>query len=197
MTTIHAYRRTKPYTHTFPDVTLKFLPNEAGDVVCDVASESAVDRLLAVPTGFKLYAPQPTQVQEAVIGILGAAVGLPGTVATEVASAAVRLDKGEGQEPAGDTMDREKYILVNGDTRFDLNPLGDEQLRDFAKVNGIKVHHAAKGDTIRDAIVKALKIADEADGAGESAAGSQEATGAVEQQAAGGNEAAGEAAKQG
>lgn len=55
MTMIQAYRRAKPYTHTFPDVTLKFAPNELGHVVCDVADRTAAERLLAIPTGFRLY----------------------------------------------------------------------------------------------------------------------------------------------
>ncbi len=58
MTTIHAFKRLKTYVHTFPDVALTFQPNQFGDVVCDVESESAVDRLLSIPTGFKVYEPR-------------------------------------------------------------------------------------------------------------------------------------------
>lgn len=58
MTKIHAFKRKKTYIHTFPDVTLTFEPNASGDVVCDVESESAVDRLLCIPTGFKVYEEQ-------------------------------------------------------------------------------------------------------------------------------------------
>lgn len=54
-TTIHAFRRIKKYVHTFPDVVLIFEPNAFGDVVCEVELESAVDRLLSIPTGFKVY----------------------------------------------------------------------------------------------------------------------------------------------
>jgi hypothetical protein len=39
---------------------------------------------------------------------------------------------------------------------LDLTTLDDASLREFALANKITVHHAAKGDTIRRAIVKAL-----------------------------------------
>lgn len=151
MTIIHAFRRVKPYTHVFPDVILKFAPNDHGDVVCDVASESAVERLLKVPTGFRVYENQ--------YGASGA---------EKLAQVPVAMVP---STPAGEPVkgDRAKYILVNGDTTFDLNPLDDASLRDFAKANGIKVHHAAKGDTIRDAIVEALRETEA--GSGEPVAG--------------------------
>lgn len=112
MTIVHAFKRTKPYTHVFPDVTLKFLPNDKGDVVCDVEDPSAVARLLATPTGFRDY------------------------------------DLPDGSDA--------KYILMSGDNRFDLRLLDDEMLHAFAKANDVKVHSAARGDTIRDKIVEAL-----------------------------------------
>ena len=128
MTMIQAHKRTKTYVHAFPDVTLKFAPNELGHVVCDVEDQSAVDRLLATPTGFRLYGDQ---------------IPAPSPVLT-------------AEVPAADLSGESPYLLVSGESTFDLRPLDDDALRAFAKSNGIKVHHAAKGDTIRDAIVAAV-----------------------------------------
>ena len=50
-----------------------------------------------------------------------------------------------------------KYVLKSGDTELDLRAMDDKALHEFAKANQITVHHAAKGDTIRDKIVDALK----------------------------------------
>lgn len=145
MTIIQAYRRDKPYTHSFPDVTLKFKPNAVGHVVCDVQSQSAVERLLQIPTGFRVYESQESEIEKDILGQAPIAI----------------VPTSNTGEPI--MADRAKYVLVNGDTTFDLNPLDDAQLREFAAANGIKVHHAAKGDTIRDRIVEALKASESDD----------------------------------
>lgn len=49
------------------------------------------------------------------------------------------------------------FVLTNGDQSLDLATLDDEALRAFAKDNGVSVHPRAKGDTIRKAIVAAIK----------------------------------------
>ena len=125
MTTIQAYKRTKPYTHAFPGVEpLKFLPNEKLDMVCSVEDAGIVARLLQTPSGFRVY---------------------------------------EGEEAAPKKAlklvdDDARYVLKSGESTVDLRPLSDEQLREFCTVNNIAVHHAAKGNTIRDKIVEALKV---------------------------------------
>lgn len=48
------------------------------------------------------------------------------------------------------------FIVTNGDETVDLGGMDDEALRAFAAKAEITIHHAAKGDTIRNAIVKAL-----------------------------------------
>lgn len=135
MTTIQAYKRAKPYAHVFPDLSLllEFKPNSIGDVVCDVEHPVAVERLLAVPTGFRVYAAAP---------------------ASEPVITQPLLKTGD-TPPPGDADS--KYILKAGETTFDLRTLNEEQLREFAKANNIAVHHAAKAETIRDKIVDALK----------------------------------------
>lgn len=58
-TIIEAYRRKKTLVHAFRDITLVFHPNLAGDVVCAVELDSAIERLLAEPTAFRVYKDQP------------------------------------------------------------------------------------------------------------------------------------------
>ena len=137
MTVIHAYRRVKPYTYTVPGVaTLEFLPNERGDVVCDVPTIALVDKLLAVPTGFREYAPAPLPKPD---------------------TSLLQDEKGGDKAPVENKPER--YVLVAGDgSSIDLRPMTDEELRAFADANGISVHHKAKGDTIRDKIVDALAV---------------------------------------
>jgi hypothetical protein len=137
MAIVQAYRRNKPYTHAFPDVTLVFTPNDKGDVVCDVQDQSAVDRLLLTPTGFRLYGEQPEQPMAAILTQQVAT--LPVAASVEVATLPV---------------DHSPYVLKHESGEvFDLRPLTDEELRAFADANGIKVTAKAKGDTIRNVIV--------------------------------------------
>ena len=141
MALVQAYRRTKPYTHAFPDVVLEFKPNEKGDFVCDVKDQSAVDRLLLTPTGFRLY---------------GVQAELP---ASELLSA-----KADSAPKTAEILEQvpetaSPYVLKDEETgaEFDLRPLDDAALHEFAKANNVKVHPLAKGDTIRDKIVAAFK----------------------------------------
>lgn len=137
MAIVQAYRRNKTYTHAFPDVTLVFVPNDKGDVVCDVQDQSAVDRLLLTPTGFRLYGEQPEQPMAAILTQQVAT--LPVAAPVEVATL-----------PVEDA----RYVLKHESGEvFDLRPLTDEELRAFADANGIKVSSKAKGDTIRNVIV--------------------------------------------
>jgi len=129
-TPIQAYNRTKKYTTNIVALSavIEFAPNAFGDVVADVESEAAVDWLLRTPTAFRLY-QAPADAPVVPIKV-------------------VRL-------PPGD----EQYLLKSGDgTAFDLRPLNDEQLHEFCKANNIVVHPNAKGNTIRDKIVAALKV---------------------------------------
>lgn len=136
MTIIHAFKRNKRYVHEFPDVKLVFEPNAAGDVVCEVLKATAVDRLLATPTGFKLYDPTP----EAIEAMKQAAIKQAEQRAVQSLSAS----------------NSERYVLISGTQTLDLRPLNDAQLRAFAKANGILLPGAAKGDGIRELIVEGL-----------------------------------------
>lgn len=127
MTTIHAFKRSKTYVHTFPDVTLKFEPNSLGDVVCDVEDESAVNRLLSIPTGFKLYVEVAREEAFSLDGEEG--------------------DLGEGENP---------YLIVSGDVSIDLMAMNKAELREMCEANGIKVGGAASEQTLRDRIVAAI-----------------------------------------
>lgn len=141
MAFVQAHKRNKPYTHTFPHVTLVFEPNDKGDVVCDVADADTVERLLLTPTGFRLYGEQPEAPVAAIL-----------TAKVEQVPLAPEKDKEK-------TPDVNLYVLKDEEsgTEFDLRPLDDAALHAFAKANDIKVHHAAKGDTIRDKIVAFFK----------------------------------------
>jgi hypothetical protein len=132
MALVQAYRRNKTYTHTFADAVLVFKPNEKGDVVCDVSDQSAVDRLLLIPTGFRLYGEQ----------------------ADEPASSLL-TQKLEEHVPENASP----YVLKDeaSGIEFDLRPLDDAALHEFAKANDVKVHPKAKGNTIRDKIVQSFK----------------------------------------
>lgn len=146
---VHAYKRTKTYTHTFPDVTLTFEPNSQGDVVCDVQDEFAVDRLMQVPTGFRLYGNESKAEPLAEVVTLPPAppakrTGKAGKHAAQV----VTLPPAEPVSP---------FVLKNGDDEFDLRPLDDAALVEFAQANGIALEDGATGDAIRTAIVDALK----------------------------------------
>lgn len=139
MTIVQAYKRTKPYTHAFPDITLMFEPNERGDVVCSVPEQSAVERLLLVPTGFRVYGPAADELVSALLSLAQVPISAPQAPA-------------EDQSPyvLKDEQDGEIVVL-------DLRPMSDIELHAFADANGIKVHSAAKGDKIRDKIVAFLK----------------------------------------
>lgn len=52
--------------------------------------------------------------------------------------------------------DLSPYVLTNGDETVDLRAMDDEQLLAFAAENDVTVSPKAKGDTIRNKIVKAL-----------------------------------------
>lgn len=141
MSFVQAYKRTKTYVHQFPDVKLVFEPNEKGDVVCDVADQSAVDRLLQTPTGFRLYGEQPEPAMSAIL--TDKVATLPPDAPSEVATL-----------PPADhphVMKDEAGAVV-----LDLRSLSDDELHAFAVANAIKVHPKAKGDTIRDKIVAFL-----------------------------------------
>lgn len=138
MALVQAYRRTIPYTHTFPDVTLLFKPNKAGDVVCDVQEASAVERLLQTPTGFRLYGEQAPEEPSSLLTPAAPPGPAVSTVPVSDESPYVLKD-----EAAGDSLD--------------LRQLDDAALQAFALANGVKVHPKAKGDTIRNKIVAAFK----------------------------------------
>jgi len=167
MTIIQAYKRTKSYTHEFADITIKFEPNAIGDVVADVELQSAVDRLLQVPTGFRVYQYQPGTVTapDALASVL---LGAESTLeALEDAAESVPLvlmKPAEVSTLTPQAPDESPFVLKDeaGEVILDLRKLDDESLHEFAKQNAIKVHHAAKGDTIRSKIVEALSAPPEA-----------------------------------
>lgn len=154
MSIVQAYKRTKQYTHTFPDVTLVFEPNTVGDVVCDVQDESAVDRLLQTPTGFRLYEQaehvaqfEPPKMPEQMLTAPPVAPRKPEKHGKKT-SKVVTLPPAAVESP---------FVLKNGDTEFDLRPLDDAALREFAQANEIALEDEDAGDAIRVKIVDALK----------------------------------------
>lgn len=145
MANIQAITRKKKYEINIVALgaMLVFLPNEKGDVVCDVADTAAQDWLLAIPSAFRLYGEQADEPISALL-IAAKVEELPPVPDLPVAQV-------EELPVAG-----HKYVLKNGDSEFDLRPLTDAELHAFAAANEIKVHAKAKGDTIRDKIVEAL-----------------------------------------
>lgn len=151
MALIQAHRRKIPYTHSFPDVTLLFTPNAKGDVVCDVKDASSVERLLQTPTGFRVYGEPAAEPLSALLTTKAAKVAEVDPLAPVIPAAGVAILPVEAAESP--------YVLKDEEagTVLDLRTLSDEELKAFSGANGIKLHHAAKGDTIRNKIVAFLQ----------------------------------------
>ena len=60
--------------------------------------------------------------------------------------------------PAGEPS---KFLLVNGETRVDLGAMTDEEVKAFAKANGLEVDLRSKGDKLRQAVHEAAVKAGE------------------------------------
>lgn len=60
----------------------------------------------------------------------------------------------EGSEPS-------KFLLVNGETRVDLGAMTDEEVKAFAKANGLEVDLRSKGEKLRQAVHEAAVKAGE------------------------------------
>lgn len=134
---IHAYRRKAKHQVELFGQTIEFAPNAAGDVVAEVTDSQCIERLLAIPEGYRAHA--------------GAEIEQAGESVEDKGEKGDKGDKGD-QKPAASA-----FVLTKGTETLDLSKLGDDALKEFAKANGITVHHKAKGDTIRKAIVDALK----------------------------------------
>ena len=144
MTTIHDFKRSSAATHNFGDVDYVFQPNASGHVTCDIEDEAAIERFLSIH-GFCAYvAEQEDGVPPAAVIAPPAKSGRKGAKAAE--------------KPAPIPV-VEPYVLIDGESgaSFDLRPLSDVELHEFATANGITVAETAAGDAIRDAIVLALK----------------------------------------
>jgi hypothetical protein len=128
-----------PSTHSVLGVDYEFKPNAQDHSVCEVSDPAAIAVFESFHPSFRVYEQQPDESISPVLFPSGAEI-TPVTEPTveQVTDAPI------------------SYILKNGDIEFDLRPLSDDALRAFALANDIKVHHKAKGDTIRDAIVQAL-----------------------------------------
>lgn len=142
MAMIQAITRKKKYEINIValGVALAFLPNDKGDVVCDVAGSDAQDWLLSIPAAFRLYGEPDVEPISTLL------------TAPQVAELPPVPDSQVAELP----VDGHRYMLKNGETEFDLRPLTDDELHAFAQANGIKVSSKAKGDAIRDKIVQAL-----------------------------------------
>lgn len=55
-----------------------------------------------------------------------------------------------------------KFVLVNGETRVDLGAMTDDEVKAFAKANGLEVDLRGRGDKLRQAVHEAaIKAAQE------------------------------------
>lgn len=73
-----------------------------------------------------------------------------------------------GEEPAKAAANEKapsgepsKFLLVNGETRVDLGAMTDEEVKAFAKANGLEVDLRSKGDKLRQAVHEAAVKAGE------------------------------------
>lgn len=140
MTIIQAYRRKYPITQIAAGVPVEFKLNALGHAVAAVTEPEVIDWLLNEPTAFRVYAEDANEGASAVL------------TATPSGSSSTP----DGDEPPPPADDEHPFVLRDGDNVLDLRPLTDVQLREFAKANGIAIHHNAKGDTIRKHIVQAI-----------------------------------------
>lgn len=62
------------------------------------------------------------------------------------------------KEPSGEPS---KFILVNGETRVDLGAMTDDDVKAFAKANGLEVDLRSRGDKLRQAVHEAAVKAGE------------------------------------
>lgn len=133
MTVLHAFPRVAEATFELPQfgLNLKFKPNAAGHVVCDVGDELAIELLLRQEDHFRVYDDQGGK---------------------KAPRAAKRVDAQPASDPAAD------YVLVSGDDKLDLRELDDDQLRKFAAANEIDLAPTDAGDSLRDKIVAALRL---------------------------------------
>ena len=54
---------------------------------------------------------------------------------------------------AADDKPKAVFVVTNGEETLDLATLDNEALKEFAKVNGVKIHHSQKGDKLRRVII--------------------------------------------
>ena len=154
MPTIHAFRRTKKTVHEYGGVNYTFEPNARGHAVCQVAEEAAAERFLSITTGFRLYdeqQPEP-EVTNPVLTQAPAPAPAPAAPASTAESDSADKPPADADQPPGPNP---RFVLTAGEQSFDLNPLTEDELRNFAAANQIKLHPAVKKlDTIREVIVK-------------------------------------------
>jgi hypothetical protein len=143
-TTIQAFKRKKTHQTdiTSLGVSLLFSINAAGHAVCDVEDGAAIDWLMQWPQSFGVYQPEEAAKAESVPPPAAKSTQKPGR------------QSAKAEKPPAD----DKYILASGEDKFDLRPLDDDKLREFAAANKIALPDDAKGDAIRDVIVAALQV---------------------------------------
>ena len=73
----------------------------------------------------------------------------------EPAKAAPKPEGQGGGQPS-------KFVLVNGETRVDLGAMTDDEVKAFAKANGLEVDLRSRGDKLRQAVHEAaVKVGEE------------------------------------
>lgn len=161
MALIHAFNRKKTCTHEIGGKVYTFAPNDIGHVICDVQEQPAADRFLSIESAFRLYGQEHETVLSPVLTAKTSPVAQQSQITASTNTDPAAGSTGSEQKPdggQGKQPNESPYVLTNDEdgSTFDLRPLSDEQLHEFAKANEIKVHPNAKGDTIRDKIVEAL-----------------------------------------
>lgn len=128
---IQAYRRTAPITVDTGITELEFKVNAAGDVVVEVEDDDEIEILLNIPEAYREYAPVA-----AVKPVKAAKSEVVPPAAKVVAAAA-----GAESKPSDDA----KPLILKGETEADdvnLGAMDMDKLKEFAKLNDYRVHHA-------------------------------------------------------
>ncbi|MBT9493869.1 MAG: hypothetical protein IV107_16340 [Paucibacter sp.] len=151
---LHAYRRnaTEKIEVDFMGKRFKFAANDVGQVVGEVPDEIATELLKVAGDGYCELGTDPADAAKS------HAEEKIASAASEAAAAVVAAN----MQP----LDTEALAAVaaqfsvtdpNGEV-FNLGPMTDEEVREFAEKAGApKPHHTKKGDKLKLAVIESLK----------------------------------------
>jgi hypothetical protein len=156
---IHAYRR-KELTQVHTGKTnIEFKPNDAGDVVAEVADQDDADLLLAIPEGYRAYKSDKAVEKTAKTPAAKAPTAAELAAAAAATAAAAAGAKTGTDTPGAGTGNEEKPFLLKGEKPeddIDLGAMDRDALKEFAKTNEVRIHHTWPDDKVRQTLFDAF-----------------------------------------